>query len=129
MSHYQTLSIIKKRKTKTGVTSAGEPKRKVGRPKKTYSDITVVPTKASAKTIEQAKQKRNRELNNIASQKCRAKIKQRRIDEEREAEDLQRKNNQMKAEVESLENAIKRMKQKCKQANLQIPDFPFCSTY
>jgi len=124
-----SVNNAKKRKTKTGVTSTGEPKRKVGRPKKTYSDITVVPTKASPKTIEQAKQKRNRELNNIASQKCRAKIKQRRIDEEREAEDLQRKINQMKSEVESLENAIKRMKQKFKQANLQIPDFPFCSTY
>jgi len=118
-----------KRIKKTGFTTAGEPKRKVGRPKKTYTDVTVVPTRASPKAIEQAKQKRLRELNNIASQKCRARTKQRRIEEEREAEDLVRKNSQMKDEVQSLENAIKRIKQKFIQANLQIPDFPFCSAY
>ena len=86
------------------------PKRKVGRPCRTYVTVAEIPLNATKKEKQELKKRRMRDLNNIASQKCRARKKEMRLKEEQECISLENRNKQLKQRTEELSKQITELK-------------------
>merc|ERR1712073_147060 len=94
-----------------------------GRPTKIHHPtITSVPDKG-AKNYAVMKKRRQRDLNNIASQRCRAKKKLERIQEEQECGELENKNRTLKDQTRHLEIKIQRFKKMLEANNIPVPEF------
>ena len=86
------------------------PKRKVGRPCRTYVTVAEIPVNATKKEKQELKKRRMRDLNNIASQKCRARKKELRLKEEQECISLENRNKQLRQRTEELSKQITELK-------------------
>merc|ERR1711963_498203 len=94
-----------------------------GRPTKIHHPtITSVPDKG-AKNYAVMKKRRQRDLNNIASQRCRAKKKMERIQEEQVCGELENKNRTLKDQTRHLEMKIQRFKKMLEANNIPVPEF------
>jgi len=94
-----------------------------GRPTKIHHQIiSSVPDKG-AKNYAVMKKRRQRDLNNIASQRCRAKKKMERIQEEQECGELENKNRTLKDQTRHLEMKIQRFKKMLEANNIPVPEF------
>jgi len=99
-------------------------KKRVGRPpKRTKTEITTVPFGGPKKVIEQAKKRRLRDLNNIASQKCRAKKRQARVNEQILCQELESRNTSLKTQFESLEWKVKILRNYMIQSGIPVDQY------
>merc|ERR1719461_1668406 len=91
----------------------------------TRTEVTTVPFSGPKKIIEQAKKRRLRDLNNIASQKCRAKKRQARMNDEILCQELQIRNALLKTKLESLENNVKILRNYMLQSGIPVDQYQF----
>merc|ERR1711978_145710 len=94
-----------------------------GRPTKIHHPIIASVPDKGAKNYAVMKKRRQRDLNNIASQRCRAKKKMERIQEEQESENLENKNRSLKDQTRHLEMKIHRFKKMLEANNIAVPEF------
>jgi len=126
ISFETSLGIEDYRGIETDLNENNLVKKRVGRPpKRTKTEVTTVPFAGSKNIIEQAKKRRLRDLNNIASQKCRAKKRQARINEEILCQELQTRNALLKTKFESLENNIKILRKYLIQSGIPVDQYKF----
>ena len=98
-------------------------KRGAGRPEReTPIQITEVPNKGSATMTDDQlrwlKKQRARDLNTEASKRFRDNRKKRRQMMERECEDLERKNCELKRDIRSIEAEVNTWKKRCRSRGL-----------
>ena len=98
-------------------------KRRAGRPEReTPIQITEVPKKGSATMTDDQlrwlKKQRARDLNTEASKRFRDNRKKRRQMMERECEDLERKNCELKRDMRSIEAEVDSLKERCRSRGL-----------
>jgi len=98
-------------------------KRAVGRPPKTEpTAVTVLPVgKVSKKTLEEARYRRMRDLNNIASKNCRLRRKEKQKVVEEELRKVQEKNIQLKRKKEKYELLKKNLTERLIKNDIPIP--------
>ena len=94
-----------------------------GRPTKIHHPIIASVPDKGAKNYAVMKKRRQRDLNNIASQRCRAKKKMERIQEEQECGELENKNRTLKDQTRHLEMKIQRFKKMLEANNIPVPEF------
>merc|ERR1712073_104670 len=94
-----------------------------GRPTKIHHPIIASVPNKGAKNYAVMKKQRQRDLNNIASQRCRAKKKMERIQEEQECGDLEHINRKLKDQTRHLEMKIQRFKKMLEANNIPVPEF------
>merc|ERR1711992_21861 len=94
-----------------------------GRPTKIHHPIIASVPDKGAKNYAVMKKRRQRDLNNIASQRCRAKKKMERIQEEQECGNLENKNRTLKDQTRHLEMKIQRFKKMLQANNIAVPEF------
>ena len=119
-----SLSIEDSKEIETDFIENNLVRKRVGRPpKKTRTAVTTVPFGGPKKIIEQAKKRRLRDLNNIASQKCRAKKRQEGIIKETLCRELENKNTLLKRKFESLENKVKIFRNYMIQSGISVDQY------
>ena len=94
-----------------------------GRPTKIHHPIIASVPDKGAKNYAVMKKRRQRDLNNIASQRCRAKKKLERIQEEQECGELENKNRTLKDQTRHLEMKIQRFKKMLEANSIPVPEF------
>ena len=106
-------SVIKRSHKKSKMpNNANQPRRSVGRPRKVIAMPVVaeIPRDVSEQEKEKMKKRRMRDLNNIASQRCRAKKRMMLIQEEKECEQLEKQNVQLKQNIANVQQQIQKLK-------------------
>merc|ERR1712079_135091 len=94
-----------------------------GRPTKIHHPIIASVPDKGAKNYAVIKKRRQRDLNNIASQRCRAKKKMERIQEEQVCGKLEQINRTLKDQTRHLEMKIQRFKKMLEANNIPVPEF------
>merc|ERR1711974_397772 len=101
-----------------------ETRRRVGRPVKTEVAVTPLPTgPVSKKALQKARYRRMRDLNNIASQKCRLKKKDKERKTEAELREAEGKNLYLTEKYEKYVLLINKLKQSCYKNGIPLPEF------
>jgi len=86
-------------------------KKRVGRPRKTsVNTVASVPIRGPKKLIENMKRRRQRDLNNIASQKCRAKKKEELLNKAKDCEYQELRNKELKSQEKFLRERVERLR-------------------
>jgi len=86
-------------------------KKRVGRPRKTsVHTVASVPIRGPKKLIENMKRRRQRDLNNIASQKCRAKKKEELLNSAKDCEYQELRNKELKSQEKFLRERVERLR-------------------
>lgn len=122
----QGINLVERNQVGEDLVVGGEkPKRKVGRPVKTEKrEVTVLPTgKVGKESLEEARYRRMRDLNNIASQKCRLKKKDKARKEAEELQEISRKNEFLKKDLEEKGRLIKKLRDCIRENGISIPEW------
>jgi len=118
-----TTPTQNQKKRLKSITEVREKSGVKGRPTKIHHPIIASVPDKGAKNYAVMKKRRQRDLNNIASQRCRAKKKMERIQEEQECGDLENKNRTLKDQTRHLEMKIQRFKKMLEANNIPVPEF------
>lgn len=120
----QRLQTVNSNPSRTEYTAFSVVKKKVGRPRKTtMQTVASVPVRGSKKLIENMKKRRLRDLNNIASQKCRAKKKEERLNEEKECQYQELRNKELKSKEKFLKERLERLRKILIRNGYSLSDF------
>jgi len=118
-----TTPTQNQKKRLKSITEVREKSGVKGRPTKIHHPIIASVPDKGAKNYAVMKKRRQRDLNNIASQRCRAKKKMERIQEEQECGELENKNRTLKDQTRHLEMKIQRFKKMLEANNIPVPEF------